>query len=251
MAAKILLIEDDPSYASALRLMLSDYPFEITWAKTGTEGVQQYQKSTQSYATVIVDYRLPDLVGSEVARHLKKINPSQDILFASGYNDSEYLTEMLETGCARTFLPKGRSVEETRSKILDSISIFERKNKVLGSDDFCPSKAELALKSFGFVGRSRALYEVTEAVKKYRNLSGAVRIIGETGTGKEKVAKALIPEGKRSVVINCPEFASSESRLESELFGHMKGAFTGADENKPGLLLQAHGHVLLSRPKVS
>ena len=87
--AKILLIEDDESYVKAFRLMMSDHPVEVIWMPTAVMGVQAYRKNTLGYATVVIDYMLPDLVGSDVAQQIRKINPAQDILFASGYSDPQ------------------------------------------------------------------------------------------------------------------------------------------------------------------
>ena len=244
MAAKILLIEDDESFANSVRLMLRDHPVDITWAETGTQGIQAYRKNTMGYATVIVDYMLPDQRGTEVAQQLRKINPVQDVLFASGFRDPEYLTAMLEAGFARTFIQKGRSVEEVRGKILDSIAVYENKNRVLGHDEVTSPKAEIDLKKYGFIGRSSQMQRVIELIRKFRHLPYGVLIVGETGTGKEKIAQALAADGKKIVSLHCPEFTANESRMESDLFGHVKGAFTGADQTKPGLLLQAHGQVL-------
>ena len=243
-AAKILLIEDDEAYVNSIRMMLRQHPIEITWAPSGAHGIQAYRKNTLGYATVIVDYLLPDLKGSEVAQHIKKINPIQDILFASGFERTDYLTDMLMSGLARTFIPKGTPVEESRNKILDSISIFENKHRVLDASDYSQSRTEQMARQFNLIGRSRAIHKVVNQILLYRDLPHWVRVVGETGVGKELVAKALVPSGKHMVAISCPEFTSSENTLESELFGHVKGSFTGADADKPGLLLQAHGQVL-------
>jgi len=243
-AARILLIEDDESYVNSVRLMLREHPVEIAWMPTGARGIQAYRKNTLGYATVIVDYILPDLKGSEVAQQIKRINPAQDILFASGHTESNYLTDMLISGSARSFLVKGRSIQDMRDTILTSLRLYENKNRVVGVDDYSPEKAEKKAAMFGFIGRSRAAENLSCQVPEIRKMPVNVRIIGESGTGKEIVAKALVPDGQKMIAIACPELNSSENAFESDLFGHVKGAFTGADTDKPGLLLQAHKNVL-------
>ncbi len=243
-AAKILLIEDDDSYINSFRLMMRGHPVEIVSATTGAEGIQAFNKNTLGYATVVVDFLLPDLKGSEVAQRIRKINPTQDILFASGHSNPEYLTDMLTTGVARSFIVKGRPVQQTRDLVLTGIHLFENRHKVVGADDYQPEKFERDAAQLGFVGRSRAMHEVIQQIKHLRSLPVDVRVIGESGTGKELVVKALVPEGLRMIEVACPEFNSSEGAFESDLFGHVKGSFTGADSDKPGLLLQAHKNVL-------
>lgn len=243
-AAKILLIEDDESYANSVRTMLMQHPVEIVWAPTGAQGIQLYRKSTLSFATVIVDYLLPDYRGSEVAQQIRRINPVQDILFASGFSKPEYLTDMLVAGCARTFIVKGQPVEDTRDTILSSIRLFERKNRVLDVADHPPDRIESLAKQFGLVGRSRETYTLIEQAQKYCAAGVDVRITGETGVGKEVIANALTPKDKKLIVVDCTQFKDSENTFESEMFGHVKGAFTGADAEKAGYLLQAHQQVL-------
>lgn len=115
---------------------------------------------------------------------------------------------------------------------------------MLGLDGYVPSKAEAELKGVGFIGRSAGLYGVLQKIERYRESPYPTLIIGETGAGKELVAQALTPKDKTLISINCARYTQSENLLESELFGHVKGAFTGANADKPGLLTRAHGQVI-------
>jgi len=242
--AKILLIEDDESYVQSFRLMMRGHPVEVVWMPNGVQGIQAYRKNTLSYSTVVIDYKLPDLLGSEVAQQIRKTNPTQDILFASGYSETDYLTDMLTSGLARSFISKGKSIEQAREIVLTSIRLYENKHRIIGADDHQPDKTERDAAQHGFVGRSPATKDLIEQINRVRLLPVDVRIIGETGTGKEIAAKSLVPDGMRMVEVACPEFNSSENAFESDLFGHVKGSFTGAESEKPGLLLQAHKNVL-------
>jgi two-component system response regulator AtoC len=243
LKTKILLIEDDESFFEAVELMLSDHPIEIVWAATGANGIQAYQRSPHSFGVVIIDYLLPDLRGTEVCQHLRKTNADQAFLFASGHFETEYLTDQLETG-ACGFLKKGNPVGELRSQILKVLSDYETKRRVVGLDVYEPSKAELDLKKEGFIGRSEVMHSILSQIVAARNSPYPTLIIGETGTGKELVAKALTPPGKKLVAVNCASFIERENLLETELFGYVKGAFTGADKDTIGLVTQAHNGVL-------
>ncbi|HMN68519.1 MAG TPA: sigma 54-interacting transcriptional regulator [Bdellovibrionales bacterium] len=244
MRMKMLLIEDDKNFVNAVRLMMRSHPVDVVWASTGAEGIQAFRKNQHGFATVIVDYCLPDLKGSEVALTIKKLNTQQDILFASGFNDPNNLIDLLETGGSRSFIYKGRPPEEIAARILDSLTIYEKQNRVLGADFSDKSEIEADLRRDGIIGRSKIMHDVLKAARKYREEPFPTLIIGETGSGKELIAKALIPTGKQMIVVDCPRYSKSENLLESDLFGHVKGAFTGADKDKPGLLSQAHGQVI-------
>ncbi len=244
MQSKILLIEDDKNFVNAVRLITKSQGVEVVWAETGAEGIQAYRKNIHGFATVIIDYCLPDLKGSEVGLTLKKLNPAQDILFASGFDNPANLIDLLETGGSRSFLYKGDDTEEIAARIFDSISLYEKQTRVLGMDNYAPGQIEAELRAEGFIGRSPGMYEVLREIQKFRDEPFSTLITGETGTGKELVARALTPKGKELIVVDCPRYSKSENLLESDLFGHVKGAFTGADKDKPGLLARAHGQVV-------
>lgn len=243
MKHKILLIEDDESFYQAVKLMMSSHPVDITWADSGAKGIQLFRDGLQKYSTVIIDYLLPDHRGTEICQTLRRLNPEQDFLFTSGHEKLEYIMDVATTGSSG-FLFKGRPIQELRDKILQSLATFENKNRVLGLDDYEPTKAELDLKSAGFIGRSQALYKMLGEIETAKNSDYPTLIVGETGTGKELVARALTPKGKNLIAVNCASFIERENFLESDLFGYVKGAFTGADRETTGLVTQAQGQVL-------
>ena len=224
--------------------MLRAENIEVVWAESGSEGIKTYAKNIHAFASVFIDYVLPDLKGSEVGQHIRKLNPDQDIVFASGFRDPEYLIDLLQTGVARTFLSKGRPSEELKSIFLEAISTYRNENRIIGFDEYEPAKAELELRNEGFISKSKVMIEMLELIRIYRESTYPVLIVGETGTGKELIARALTPKGKKIIVVDCPGFDRREATFESELFGYMKGAFTGADKDTPGLLSQAHEQVL-------
>ncbi len=243
MRSRILLIEDDESYARSFSLMVRELSVEVIWAADAKAGIQTYKAQPHGFATVVIDYVLPDLKGSDVCQHLRRINPEQDFLFTSGHQNLEYYTDILETG-SNGFILKGRSPDEVRARVRQSVEQYLKKNRVIGSDDYSPSQAELELNMAGMTGCSKALYQVVKDIQNYKQSSYPTLIVGETGVGKELVAQALVPKGKNLIAINCAGFRDKENLLESELFGHVKGAFTGADKDTVGLIAQANNNVL-------
>lgn len=240
MRSKVLLIEDNDNFCDAVELALRNHNVTIVRAATGLEGVKLFKQNPYGFATVIIDYCLPDIKGSEVAQIIRRINSTQDYLFATGFTEVENLLDLLETGGARSFLNKGRPIEELKDRILESVSLYLHQNRLISHDTPEPEKIELEIRSEGFVGRSLKTYEVIKTIKKFRQEKYSTLVIGETGTGKELVAQALCPKDKRIIVVDCPRYSKSETLLESDLFGYVKGAFTGADKESPGLLSQAH-----------
>ncbi len=244
MNAKILLVEDDESFAQSFKLMLREHPIEVVWAPDAKSGIRSFQAAgANHFATVVIDYVLPDMKGSEVCQHLRRLSADQEFLFTSGHQEPEFLTDILETGSAG-FLVKGRGVEEMRERVLRSVDQYQKKSRVVGKDAYSPSQAELELRAAGFIGRSESLYQILKETERYRASPYRTLIVGETGVGKELVARALVPPGRNLVAINCAAFRDKENLLESELFGYVKGAFTGAEKDTVGLVMQAHNNVL-------
>lgn len=244
MKSKILLIEDDETFFDCTSMMMSDRnDIDVVWAETGARGIKLYQQDPHAYAVVILDYILPDYKGTEVCQHLRKINPDQEFLFASGHFELEYLTDQLETG-ASGFLKKGDSILEMKNKILSSVLKYQTKNRLIGKSEFEQTAAVLELKKYGFISKSTLMHQMIKEIESAKNSPYPTLIVGETGTGKELIAQALVPAGKKMISINCASFAHRENLLESELFGYVKGAFTGANADTVGLVTKAHQNVL-------
>lgn len=243
MNSKVLLIEDQEADAQAFSLIMRGIPVEIVWAADAKAGIKAYQTNIHGFAVVIIDYILPDLKGTEVCQHLRRLNPDQEFLFTTGNKNLDYFVDLLETGC-NGFIVKGGEPAVTRQCVLSSIEKYNKKNRVIGADDYSPSHAELEINMAGMTGCSKALYQVVKDVQRYKESPYPTLIVGDTGVGKELVAQALVPKGKNLIAINCAAFKDKENLLESELFGHIKGAFTGADKDTLGLVAQAHNNVL-------
>lgn len=243
MKSKILLVEDDVNFYNCISLLLEDHDVDVVWCDQGLKAIQLYKQDPHSYAVVIIDYILPDLKGSEVCQLLRRTNQDQEFLFASGHSDPEFLTDQLETG-ASGFLRKGTDVSAIKNKILTCINRYNEKHRLISFTTSEQTLAEAALKNYGIIARSGVMAQMLQEIESAKNSPYPTMIIGETGTGKELVAKALVPERKKLISINCASFYQRENLLESELFGYVKGAFTGADKDTLGLVARANNQVL-------
>lgn len=243
MKSKILLIEDDESFYLAISLLLQDSNINVVWADCAAKGIQIFKQDPYNFAAVIIDYMLPDLKGTEVCQHLRTLNSDQEFLFASGHFEVEYLTDQLETG-ASGFLKKGSPSIEIKNKIISSVQKYNQKNKLLSSSDHTPNEIESNLKKYDIIGQSAVMQQMLKETEAAKNSDYPTLIIGESGTGKELIANALLPKGKKIIAINCASFLERENLLESELFGYVKGAFTGANADTLGLVAKANGNIL-------
>lgn len=243
MIHKILLIEDEETFCDSVKLMLSEHAIEIVWADTGAKGIQTFLNDPHGFAVVLIDYKLPDMNGSDVCRHLKRLSSEQIFLFTSQYFEKEFLVDQLKAGSSG-FVDKNEPTAIIRGEILRAITAYEKEHRLIGPAVFEKSKAERDLFNEGITGRSEALHKMLGKIISSRSSKYSTVLVGETGTGKELAAQALVPKGKNLVAVSCASFANRENMLESELFGYVKGAFTDAKQDTPGLVMQAHGHVL-------
>jgi DNA-binding NtrC family response regulator len=240
---KILLIEDDETFYDSIKITMTGCPVEIVWADTGAKGIQKYRQDLYGHSIVIVDYKLPDTNGGDVCRHLKKLNSEQIFLFTSQYFEKEYLTDQLRAG-SDGFIDKTTPPEEIRSEILRAISLYEKENRLVSADIFEKTKTQRELEEAGLVGKSEKMHSMLQKLISARDSKYPTLLVGETGSGKELAANVLVAKGKKLVALSCASFISRENLLETELFGYVKGAFTDARADTPGLVMQAHNNVL-------
>lgn len=240
---RIIIIEDDPSFVDALKLALDKTPVSIDWAKSSQEAMYLL-KENSPYAVAVIDQHLPGIKGDELALAIRKQFPELQIIFATGDLTQETLTELLKTGLGIGFIPKGSSRELLVSPILKAIQSFEHERRILAGETTEPLEAERKLLSAGIIGRSQALLDILKRIDNFRRLPAPTLILGESGTGKEVIAQAFAKGFSEILPVNCSTFIGREHLMESELFGVVKGAFTGADKDRPGLFEQAKGRVI-------
>ena len=236
MRPQILVIEDDQTMREGIALVLGKAGYQICSAADGLTGAQLFRE--QQPDLVITDLKLPGKSGMELLKEFQQQNASIPIVLISAFGTIDLAVNALKLG-ARDFIAKPFSIEELRSKIA---YIFEEqgavrlKLKPAATDSF-----------HGLIGSSEQMRRLTSRIKQIAGASSPVLITGESGTGKELIARAIHLESDRRqqelVAINCS--ALTDTLLESELFGHEKGAFTGAIRQHIGIFEQAHGGTIL------
>lgn len=237
--SQILIIDDEENLRHMLSAMLSRQGYQVDTAKNGVEGLQLLQQKV--YDFILCDIRMPEMEGKEfLSRALKEKIPSP-IIMMSAYGSVDTAIECMKNG-AYDFISKPFKKDEI-VMVLKKAEERERlksennmlRGVIAGSDGFC-----------GIISRNTRMQEIFSQIRKVTDLKTTVLILGESGTGKELVARAIHSSGMRSckpfVAVNCG--AIPENLLESELFGHVRGAFTDASGDKTGLFEQADGGTL-------
>jgi DNA-binding NtrC family response regulator len=237
----IFVVEDDPTYRKYLSYVLGLNPdYDTRFFATGEELLDHLHEKP---ALVTLDYRLPDMSGQKVLEEIKARAPEVDVIVVSGQDDIETAVQLLKAG-AYDYITKE---PEARDRLLNSIQ--NARNKVSLIREISRLQKEIEVKyEFGksIIGNSPALRKVFSLIEKALLTNIVVSITGETGTGKDLVAKAIHFHSKRKnkpfVAVNVA--AIPRELLESELFGHEKGAFTGAVGRRIGKFEEAEGGTL-------
>ncbi len=235
---KIFVVEDDPSYIKFLKYVLSLNPdFEVKVFATGEECVKNLHEHP---AIITLDYTLPDLSGEAVLAEIKNRIPDTHVIIISAQEKIGTAVSLLKQG-AYDYIIKD---EETKDRLLNSINNARKNVSLIKEIDYL--KKEISEKyEFGksIIGTSNAIQKVFSMLEKAVKTNITVSITGETGTGKELVAKAIHYNSQRKnkslVAVNIA--AIPKELLESELFGHEKGAFTGAATRRIGKFEEAEG----------
>ena len=235
---KIFIVEDDPAYIKFLQYVLSLNPdFEVTVFQTGKECIENLYKEP---SIITLDYTLPDMPGEQVLAEIQKFNNSIQVIVISAQEKIGTAVELLKMG-AYDYIIKD---EETKDRLLNTINNARKNLSLVKEIDHL--KQEISEKyefDNSIVGSSTALKKVFALLEKAVKTNITVSVTGETGTGKELVAKAIhynSPKKKKPfVAVNIT--AIPKELMESELFGHEKGAFTGASTRRIGKFEEAEG----------
>jgi two-component system response regulator PilR (NtrC family) len=240
----ILLVDDEPNIIEILEIVLHDEGLEVFKAASAREALELLRKTAVDI--VISDIRMPDMSGVELLKEAKKIVPESVFILITAYASTETAIDALQHG-AYDYLTKPFKMEELLNIVRHSLEKKSLKREVatlrneIGSQQ--GQKLFQALHRSHLVGKSQKMLEVYRTIGTVAMGESTVLIVGESGTGKELVARAIHEASPRKerpfVSINCGAFP--ETLLESELFGYVKGAFTGANGNKKGLLETADG----------
>lgn len=247
MKPKILVIEDDKIFISVLKSALKDSGIEVVAFETASDALALYKANKHSFAVVVIDYNLKTTTGSQVAKKIKGINDKQRILFCTGETDSSILAELLSLGLNNGFIQKGGGTE-IFVPIIEEVAKWRTQEKVFDPGVVDPSKWE-EMKSHGWIGRSPSMLEVFRKTKKVAekvtsgDFGHPFLILGDTGVGKELVAKTVAGD-RKIFVVDCSQHQGDDKFFESELFGSVKGSYTGSVKDTDGVLKKANGGVV-------
>ncbi len=231
----ILVVDDDDSHRIMLKTMLSEWGWLVDEADDGTTAVAAVEESP--FDAILMDVRMTKMDGMEALTRIHAYNPAIPVVIMTAYSSVDAAVEAIKNG-AHDYLTKPLDFDRLRlalDKALDHRQVVEEKQAERRDD-------ALPIDTGGIIGTSKPMTDLLEMISYVAPTEATVLISGESGTGKELIASALHNNSARSdgpfIKVNCA--ALVENLLESELFGHEKGAFTGADKRRDGKFVQAN-----------
>ena len=234
--ARILVVDDEPIVCESCKRILDEEGYEVDVAFSGQEAFEKMKRDT--YDIVITDLKMPGIDGMEVLKTFRSEYPETMVIMITGFSTVETAVEAMKLG-AFDYIPKPFTPDEVSLVVKKAI---ERKSLLL-ENIYLRSELQEKYGFHNIVGKSKKMQEVYRTIVKVAPTDRTVMIYGQTGTGKELVARAIHYNSPRKdkpfVPVDCAVLA--ENLLESELFGHVRGSFTGAVTTKPGLFEVAEG----------
>ena len=236
MSASILVVDDEEAIVSSLSSILQDEGYEVAVAKSGAEALKTYMADPPDL--MLLDIWMPDMDGLETLRRIKEIVPTAQVMVMSGHGSIETAVKAIKLG-AYDYIEKPLSLENVTLRVKHALEQYrlEEENRSLRTK---------VQRKFELVGQSPAMQQLRQLIETAGPTNSRVLVGGENGTGKELVARAIHLQSARAgrpfVAVNCA--AIPETLIESELFGHEKGSFSGATSMKRGQFEQADGGTL-------
>jgi two-component system response regulator HydG len=234
--ANVLIVDDDPGHLATLKTIVRSWGYEVEEADDGAKAVEKSKE--KPFDLILMDVRMAEMSGIEALKRIKAHNPAIPILIMTAYSSVESAVEALKSG-AYDYLTKPLDFEDLKLSIeraLDHVGL-KAENQTL------KQKLRSNFEIKNIIGTSQPMKDLIDMVAMVAPTEATVLISGESGTGKELIAKSIHFNSSRKenalIIVNCA--AITETLLESELFGHEKGAFTGADKRREGRFMQADG----------
>jgi two-component system response regulator AtoC len=239
MSDRVLIVDDDESLRESLELVLAAEGFEVVTAGDGSEALGRIEAS--SFDVVLCDVRMPGMDGIELLPQLVRRVPGSTVIMMSAFGSDELALEAMNRG-AYDYLTKPFRPAE----VVLTIRKARERERLRRANQALRREVQRATGERPIVATSEAMIELLELMERAAGFKSTVLLSGESGTGKEVLARAIHAQSPRRnepfVAVNCG--AIPETLLESELFGHAKGAFTGADRARRGLVVEADGGTL-------
>ena len=233
---QVLVVDDDAVAADLLREVLTKEGYQVQTATKGSEAIQM--GSRIPFDMVITDLKMPDVDGLEVVRSFREKSPQTIMIVITAFGSFETAIEAIQNG-AYDYISKPFKIEDIKVTVQRALN----QQQLVRENMFLPTDTADDLPLETVIGNSPKMLEIYKLVARVARTDTTVLIQGESGTGKELIARAIHTHSHRAekpyIAVNCA--ALPEGLLETELFGHIKGAFTGAWTNKKGLFLEAEG----------
>ncbi|MGE0683444.1 MAG: sigma-54-dependent transcriptional regulator [Candidatus Binatia bacterium] len=236
MDAYILITDDDAVSCRLFAKVLKGEGYEVEWVQTGEETLVRLAKHEPDL--LLIDVQLPGMTGLDVTRTVHHKYPSLPVIVMTGFGSMETAVEAIQDG-AFDYISKPMNLEELKQTVARAVARREARNRA--AQDI--GEGTVREQPGAIIGRSPTMVEVYKTVARVAPTKSTVLILGESGTGKELVARAIHQHSQRAsrpfVAVDCGVL--TETLLESELFGHVRGAFTGAVADKKGVFEEAQG----------
>ncbi|HEY0003309.1 MAG TPA: sigma-54 dependent transcriptional regulator [Pyrinomonadaceae bacterium] len=237
---RILVIDDEPMMTDSLKQNLTEEGYGVDTAANGVEAVELFDRA--AHHLVICDLQLPDMDGMEVLRHIKDARPATEVIVVTGHGTVTRAVEAMKAG-AFYFVAKPFDFEQLLPLVQNSLE----RRQLRAETESMRRQLSTRQEYFNIIGASRQMQQIYETIESVAKSDANVLIVGESGTGKELIANAIHYNSLRAkkpfIKVNCA--ALPKELIESELFGHTKGAFTGAHADKEGLVQHAAGGSLM------
>jgi two-component system response regulator PilR (NtrC family) len=237
---KILIVDDEKSMREFLTIMLEDEGFSVREAATGSAAIRFIQD--EEFDLIISDLKMQGIGGIDILTEARRIHPNTPVIMITAFATTDTAVTAMKLG-AYDFITKPFNVEQVKLVIRKAI---ERK-RLVDENILLKNDLERRFRLESIIGDNKDMRGIFSRIRKVADSPSTVLVLGESGTGKELVAHAIhnlsIRRDKQFVTVNCA--AITETLLESELFGHVKGAFTGAEREKKGLFEVADGGTFL------
>ena len=237
--ARVLVVDDEKSMRDLLAITLEKQGYEVTVAEGGEAAIDAIRR--EGFDAIITDLRMARVDGLQVLRSAKDLSPETAVVVVTAVGSTETAVEAMKLG-AYDYITKPFKLDEINLIVKNAL---ERK-RLRDENRYLRKQLESQYRFDNIIGKSPAITAVFDTVRKIADSPSTVMITGESGTGKEMVARAIHYNSQRRnkpfISVNCG--AIPEALMESELFGHVKGAFTGAVSNKVGLFTAAEGGTL-------
>lgn len=240
MKKKALVIDDDIATLDLMRFQLESENFEVETAANGSKGLDFVEEN--KFDIILTDLNMPGMNGIEMVEKCKEISPDTEIIMITGDGSATKAMEATKAG-AFYYVEKPVDLEELMVLIEKAIERKDQKAEIKQLRGQLTDTASYE----GIIGSSKAMQQIYQMIENVAESDANILVLGESGTGKEIIANALHYKSHRAkkpfVKVNCS--ALPKELIESQLFGHLKGSFTGANSNKDGLIAQANGGSLM------